>query len=109
MKGIPACQPFDPETGEGCEAQSCEHCKLVEILCADCARKETCDKRFKPKILPSNRRALSHYALCQKFNTLPRGGGLLDQDNRLIQQFQIIMDEVAKQEKAEMDAKLKEK
>lgn len=104
IDGVPACKSYDEESQEGCQAEGCgENCLLVRFLCVDCERYENCDYRYKPKILPSNRQALNDYALCQKFSVLPCSGGLMDQPHKVILQFQIIMDEMAKQEKIERE------
>jgi hypothetical protein len=107
MDEVVACQPYNEELGTGCAGQNCQECIWTRFICSDCEQFENCDKKFKPKILPSNRRALNLYGLCQKFLTMPSAGGILDQSARLISQFQIIMDEMAKQE--EIERKKKEK
>jgi hypothetical protein len=101
MDEVAACQPYDEELQTGCAGENCSDCVLTRFICIDCQQFETCDKKFKPKILSSNRRALSLYGLCQKFSVMPYAGGILDQPARLISQFQIIMDEVAKQDEIE--------
>jgi len=101
--GVPACKPYDEETGEGCQASDCQGCVWTRFVCADCQRFEDCDYKYKPKILSSNAQALSEYSFCLKFQSLPHAGGLEDQSHRKLSQFQIIMDEVAKQEKIERE------
>jgi len=107
---ITACQPYNAELGTGCAGQNCtpDGCQWVRFVCSDCEQFSVCDKKFKPKILPSNRRALSLYGLSCKFSVMPCAGGILDQPARLISQFQIIMDEISRQEEIERK-KLKDK
>lgn len=98
-EGVTACRPYDEDLGHGCQAESCDACVLVRFLCVDCEQYGKCDYKHKPKILPSNRVALSLYSKCQKFGVMPFSGGVMDQQHYLLAQFDIIMDEMAKQEK----------
>jgi hypothetical protein len=105
MDEVTACQPFDGELGTGCAGQNCKECIWVRFICSDCEQFNICDKKFKPKILPSNRRALNLYGLSIKFQVMPYAGGTQDQPARLMSQFQIIMDEISKQEEIERKKK----
>lgn len=46
---------------------------------------------------------LKTYFLCEKFGCLPEEGGLLSQDNRLMEAFSIINSEINKFEKKQLD------
>jgi len=51
---------------------------------------------------------LKTYFLCEKFGCMPEQGGVLDQDNRLMEAFSIINLEIGKHEKKELDKQKKE-
>ena len=51
---------------------------------------------------------LKTYFLCEKFGGWPNEGGLLDQDNRLMEAFSIINSEIGKFEKKELDKQKRE-
>lgn len=103
---MPVCKPYDEETGEGCQALNCKECVWVRFVCEDCEKYGDCDYKYKPKITGSNRHALSMYSFACKFNMSPRSGGIYDQPAKLMTQFQIIMDEVAKQEKIQHEQEI---
>lgn len=99
---IALCKPYDSLNNEGCLATDCLNCPRT-FLCKDCEQNEVCDKRYKPKILPANREALSNYALCRQFHCLPSAGGLSDQPYKMLLQFEIIADELSKIEQRRLE------
>jgi hypothetical protein len=100
---VTACKPYDdktdPEHPSGCQDGNCEKCIWTTFICADCERYGKCEYRFKPKILATNRRALHLHYLTQKYGVLPYTGGICDQPAKLMRQFDIIDEEIVKQQK----------
>ena len=48
------------------------------------------------------------YFLCEKLGCLPEEGGLLDQDNRIVEAFEIISSEIARHENEELEKQKRE-
>jgi hypothetical protein len=103
---VPACKSYDEKTEEGCQPVNCKECILVEFLCVDCQRHETCDHKYKPKVLPSNRHAISEYYLSKELRCSPFTKGLEDQFHRKLLQFEIIISEDVKQKKIQHDQEI---
>ena len=103
LKDVTACKPYDdktdPEYPSGCQGGDCEKCIWTTFICIDCEQYGKCEYRFKPKILATNRRARYLHYLCKKYGYLPHVGGVGDQPAKLMRQFEIIDEEIAKQQK----------
>jgi hypothetical protein len=101
LEDVTACKPYDEETDppSGCQGGNCEKCIWTTFICTDCEQYGKCEYRFKPKILPTNRRAIYLHYLCKKHGHLPHPGGLCDQPAKLMRQFEIIDEETAKQQR----------
>ena len=48
------------------------------------------------------------YFLCEKLGCLPEEGGLLDQDNKIVEAFEIISSEISRHENDEMEKQKRE-
>lgn len=80
---------------------SCTGCQLEEIWCGDCP----VEREEVPRRAEEAKRYLALYTRCVTFHTLPKAGGVDEQDELEMRMLDIVGGTVAKHEQEKAEAK----